>query len=102
MKCLLQLEEPRSGQTHHLTPLIDEMDLVDARGRDDHDVPIVLSPSGVEPPVRPVLAACMITILPAAMHAFRTRHCSTKDPGRITANAGPSPKRKPSRNRRVL
>jgi hypothetical protein len=42
MKCLLQLEEPRSGQRHHLTPLIDEMDLVDARGRDDHDVPIVL------------------------------------------------------------
>ncbi|CFW32486.1 Uncharacterised protein [Bordetella pertussis] len=54
-------------------------------------------PSGVDPPVRPVLAACMMTILPCATQAWTMRHCSSRLPGRTTAMARPKPKRKPAR-----
>src|SRR6516165_6048883 len=43
----------------------------------------------------------MRTILPASEQARRLRHISTSDPGLTTASAGPSPNRKPLRNRRV-
>jgi hypothetical protein len=56
-----------------------------------------LFPSGVEPPVRPVFDACVITITLAAMHASSTFHCSETVPGRTTASALPSQKRKPVR-----
>jgi hypothetical protein len=68
------------------------MQFIEAQGADNDDLAVVIVAVGVEPSVRPVLAACIRMILSASTQALSTRHSSSRVPGR------PPPARRPGRS----
>ena len=49
--------------------LVDDLDRIDSHRVDDDDIPIVVVPLGVDPPVRPVFAACITTMTSNSTHS---------------------------------
>ena len=98
---IFQLEERCARMADDLPAFIDQADLRQVERTHDHDITIIVGTIRVDPPVRPVLAACMMMILFAAAQTLSTpiarrgsrtddgqrRSVSTPEAGAVTARA---------------